>query len=88
MSANETVEITGHLMDHGILCMSSTSIRGTVVLDHIDRFDVGRKTDDTSHAVITVIAEDEEALQRLLMRLQTRGVNLSTRPGERRRGGP
>ena len=81
VSANETVEITGHLMDHGILSHVLDDIREYGGDYYIDRFDVGRKTDDTSHAVITVIAEDEEALQRLLMRLQTRGVNLVD-PGE------
>jgi len=75
VSANETVEITGHLMDHGILSRVLDDIReygGDYV---IERFDVGRETDDPSHAVITVVADDDESLQRLLMRLQTRGVN-------------
>ena len=81
MSASETVEITGHLMDHGILSHVLDDIREYGGDYYIDRFDVGRETDDTSHAVITVIAEDDEALQRLLMRLQTRGVNLVD-PGE------
>ena len=81
MSANETVEITGHLMDHGILSRVLDDIREYGGDYSIDRFDVGRETDDPSHAVITVIAEDGEALQRLLMRLQTRGVN-QVDPGE------
>lgn len=81
MSANETVEITGHLMDHGILSRVLDDIREYAGDYSIDRFDVGRETDDPSHAVITVIAEDDEALQRLLMRLQTRGVN-QVDPGE------
>ena len=75
MSAHETVEITGHLMDHGILSRVLDDIREYAGDYTIDRFDVGRETDDASHAVITVIADDDEALQRLLMRLQTRGVN-------------
>ncbi|WP_036569381.1 ornithine cyclodeaminase [Nocardioides sp. URHA0032] len=81
MSANETVEITGHLMDHGILSRVLDDIREYGGDYSIDRFDVGRETDDPSHAVITVVAEDEESLQRLLMRLQTRGVN-QVDPGE------
>ena len=75
MSVSENVEITGHLMDHGILSRVLEDIReygGDYV---IDRFDVGRETDDPSTAHITVITEEDEALQRLLMRLQTRGVN-------------
>jgi lysine-ketoglutarate reductase/saccharopine dehydrogenase-like protein (TIGR00300 family) len=81
VSANETVEITGHLMDHGILSRVLDDIREYAGDYSIDRFDVGRETDDPSHAVITVTSEDEESLQRLLMRLQTRGVN-QVDPGE------
>ena len=81
MSESETVEITGHLMDHGILSRVLDDIREYSGDYTIDRFDVGRETDDTSHAVITVTAEDDDALQRLLMRLQTRGVNM-VHPGE------
>jgi lysine-ketoglutarate reductase/saccharopine dehydrogenase-like protein (TIGR00300 family) len=75
VSAHETVQITGHLMDHGILSRVLDDIREYAGDYTIDRFDVGRETDDPSHAVITVIAEDNDALERLLMRLQTRGVN-------------
>jgi lysine-ketoglutarate reductase/saccharopine dehydrogenase-like protein (TIGR00300 family) len=81
VSESETVEITGHLMDHGILSRVLDDIREYSGDYTIDRFDVGRETDDTSHAVITVTAEDDDALQRLLMRLQTRGVNM-VQPGE------
>ncbi len=81
MHTSETVEITGHLMDTGILSRVLDDIReydGDYV---IDRFDVGHDAHDLSHAVITVSAEDDDALQRLLMRLQTRGVN-QVHPGE------
>src|SRR3954468_21511464 len=62
-------------MDHGILSRVLDDIREYAGDYTIDRFDVGRETDDASHAVITVTAEDDESLERLLMRLQTRGVN-------------
>jgi lysine-ketoglutarate reductase/saccharopine dehydrogenase-like protein (TIGR00300 family) len=78
---SETVEINGHLMDTGILSRVLDDIReydGDYV---IDRFDVGHDAGDTSHAQITVSASDDEGLQRLLMRLQTRGVN-QVDPGE------
>ncbi|MFC6286562.1 TIGR00300 family protein [Nocardioides sp. GCM10027113] len=81
MSESETVEVTGHLMDSGILSRILDDIReygGDYV---IDKFEVGHDTHDLSRAVITVTAEDDEALQRLLMRLQTRGVN-QVDPGE------
>ena len=81
MHSSETVEITGHLMDTGILSRVLDDIREYEGDYVIDRFDVGHDAHDTSHAVITVSAEDDDALQRLLMRLQTRGVN-QVEPGE------
>ena len=81
MHASETVEISGHLMDTGILSMVLDDIReygGDYVMD---RFDVGHDATDLSHAVISVSTEDDDSLQRLLMRLQTRGVN-QVDPGE------
>lgn len=47
----------------------------------IDKFEVGHEHADTSRATITVSADDDPDLQRLLMRLQTRGVN-QVDPGE------
>ena len=81
MSASETVEVTGHLMDSGILSRILDDIREYGGDYAIDRFDVGHEADDTSRALLTVTAEDDDALQRLLMRLQTRGVN-QVDPGE------
>src|SRR3954471_8610351 len=68
-------------MDHGILSRVLDDIREYGGGYSIARFDVGRETDDPSHAVITVTADDDESLERLLMRLQTRGVN-QVDPGE------
>jgi lysine-ketoglutarate reductase/saccharopine dehydrogenase-like protein (TIGR00300 family) len=75
MQVTETVEITGHLMDTGILSRALDDIReygGDFVFE---KFDVGHGRDDPSYARIHVSAEDEETMQRLLMRLQTKGVN-------------
>ncbi len=71
----QDVEITGHLMDSGILSQVLSDIRGYEGDYVITRMDVGHDAEDESHAVLSVSAEDEESLQRLLMRLQTRGVN-------------
>ena len=81
MSVSETVEVTGHLMDSGILSRILDDIReygGDYV---IERFDVGHDATDTSQATIVVSHENDDRLQRLLMRLQTRGVN-QVDPGE------
>jgi lysine-ketoglutarate reductase/saccharopine dehydrogenase-like protein (TIGR00300 family) len=81
VSVSESVEVTGHLMDSGILSRILDDIRDYGGDYVIDRFDVGHEASDTSRATIIVSAEDDEALQRLLMRLQTRGVN-QVDPGE------
>lgn len=78
---SESVEVTGHLIDSGILSRILDDI-GEYGGDYvINRFDVGHQAQDISLAMITVTADDDDALQRLLMRLQTRGVN-QVDPGE------
>src|SRR3954452_8283682 len=79
--ATETVEIDGHLMDSGILSRILDDIReydGDYVMEKVD---IGHDKHDTSYARLQISAADDEALQRLLMRLQTRGVNMVD-PGE------
>ena len=81
MMVSETVEITGHLMDSGVLAQVLDD-----VLDYggdytVDRIDLGRAHEDESHVVIVVGADSEEQLARILMRLQVHGVNLVD-PGE------
>ncbi|MBA2773567.1 MAG: TIGR00300 family protein, partial [Nocardioidaceae bacterium] len=79
--SNEVVEITGHLMDSGILSRVLSDIREYGGDHVIERFDLGHDAADTSYARILVSADDDESLQRMLMRLQTRGVNM-VHPGE------
>jgi lysine-ketoglutarate reductase/saccharopine dehydrogenase-like protein (TIGR00300 family) len=75
LTASETVEVSGHLMDSGVLALVLDDVLGYGGDYSIDRLDVGRAHDDESYARIIVSAEDAEALQRLLMRLQAHGVN-------------
>ncbi|MCU1589208.1 MAG: bifunctional enzyme conserved domain protein [Frankiales bacterium] len=75
MPASETVEVSGHLMDSGVLALVLDDVLGYGGDYRIDRLDVGRAHDDESYARIVVSAEDAESLQRLLMRLQAHGVN-------------
>jgi len=81
VSVTDTVEISGHLLDSGILSVVLDDIREYGGDYIIDRFDVGKDASDPSHVKILVSSEDDDGLQRLLMRLQTRGVNLVD-PGE------
>ncbi|NYE38919.1 lysine-ketoglutarate reductase/saccharopine dehydrogenase-like protein (TIGR00300 family) [Nocardioides cavernae] len=75
MGVRETIEVTGHLMDSGILSRVLDDIRDYGGDYVIEQFDVGHDAHDPSSARIVIEAEDDASLQRLLMRLQTRGVN-------------
>jgi lysine-ketoglutarate reductase/saccharopine dehydrogenase-like protein (TIGR00300 family) len=75
VQATETVEITGHLMDTGILSQVLDDIREYSGDFVIEKLDVGHGRDDPSYGRILVSADDDETMQRLLMRLQTKGVN-------------
>ncbi len=81
MKFTESVQITGHLMDSGLLSRVLDDIREYGGDYTIDTFEVGHDHDDPSTVRMTVGADDEVSLQRLLMRIQTKGVNLVD-PGE------
>ena len=83
MPVSETLETRGHLMDTGVLAQVLDDVLAYGGDYRIDRLDVGRAHDDESYARIVVSADDDDALQRLLMRLQTHGVN-QVDPGEAR----
>ena len=75
MQHSETVEIRGHLMDSGVLARVLDDVLGYGGDYRIDRLDLGREHDDESSARITVGGTDPEHLDRILMRIQTHGVN-------------
>ncbi len=81
MPASETLEIRGHLMDTGVLALVLDDVRSYGGDYRIDRLDVGKAHVDESYARLVVSADDDEGLQRLLMRLQAHGVN-QVDPGE------
>ena len=81
MTASEVLETRGHLMDTGVLVGVLDDVLAYGGDYRIDRLDVGRAHDDESYARIVVSAADDEALNRLLMRLQVHGVN-QVDPGE------
>jgi lysine-ketoglutarate reductase/saccharopine dehydrogenase-like protein (TIGR00300 family) len=80
MEFSETVEVTGHLMDTGVLARILDDVLEYGADYTIERFDVGRTHDDESSAQIVVVSEDADTLARLLMRLQSHGVN-AVEPG-------
>jgi lysine-ketoglutarate reductase/saccharopine dehydrogenase-like protein (TIGR00300 family) len=78
---SETVEVRGHLIDSGVLSRVLDDILEYGGDYSIDRFEVGKTPVDESYARLTVKAENGADLARLVMRLQTHGVN-PTDPGE------
>lgn len=81
MAHSEIVEFRGHLIDTAALSRVLNDIDeygGDYV---VDRFDIGHGSTDPSYARIAVSAEQEDTLQRILMRLQIHGVN-QVDPGE------
>jgi len=62
-------------MDTGVLARVLDDVLAYGGDYRIDRLDVGRQHDDESYARIVVSADDDDALARLLMRLQTHGMN-------------
>ena len=62
-------------MDTGVLARVLDDVLSYGGDYRIDRLDVGRQHDDESYARIVVSADDDDALARLLMRLQTHGMN-------------
>jgi lysine-ketoglutarate reductase/saccharopine dehydrogenase-like protein (TIGR00300 family) len=71
----EIVEITGHLMDTGVLARVLDDVLEYGGDYKVDRLDLGREHDDESYARIAVGADDGETLQRILNRVQIHGVN-------------
>ncbi|GAB3666848.1 TIGR00300 family protein [Nocardioides korecus] len=81
MTHSEVVELSGHLIDTATLSKVLNDVAEYGGDYAVERFDIGHGTDDPSYARITVTAEAEETLQRILMRLQIHGVN-QVDPGE------
>ena len=75
MKHTETVEITGHLLDTGVLARVLDDVLEYGGDYRVDQLDLGKEHDDESYARICVGADDRDELQRILMRVQTHGVN-------------
>jgi lysine-ketoglutarate reductase/saccharopine dehydrogenase-like protein (TIGR00300 family) len=72
---SDNVEISGHLMDSGVLAKVLDDVLEYGGDYRIDRLDLGREHDDESVARITVGADSADQLARILMRIQAHGVN-------------
>ena len=78
---SETLEVRGHLIDSGVLSRVLDDILEYGCDYSLDHFEVGKTPLDESYIRLTVKAPEYDDLGRVVMRLQTHGVNM-TEPGE------
>jgi lysine-ketoglutarate reductase/saccharopine dehydrogenase-like protein (TIGR00300 family) len=81
VSTSETGEVRGPQIDSGVLSPVLDDIIEYGGDYSIDRFEVGKTPTDESYARLTVRSDSDDDIARLVMRLQTHGVN-PTDPGE------
>ena len=74
-ASSATVELTGHLMDTGILARVLDDVLEYGGDYRIENLELGRQHEDESRIEIEIRAEDGELLDRIVMRLQTHGAN-------------
>jgi lysine-ketoglutarate reductase/saccharopine dehydrogenase-like protein (TIGR00300 family) len=70
-----TVELTGHLMDTGVLARVLDDVLEYGGDYRIENLDLGRQHEDESRALIEIRADESELLDRILMRVQVHGAN-------------
>jgi lysine-ketoglutarate reductase/saccharopine dehydrogenase-like protein (TIGR00300 family) len=73
MSASDTIEAEGHLIDSGLLSAIFDKIIEHKAAYEILHFDIGRTNDDVSRIQMRITAPDEAALADLLQQLTTFG---------------
>ena len=81
MAPSEIVEISGHLIDSGTLSRVLNDVTEYGSDYRVEEFRIGHGMQDPSYARMRVTGDDDESLQRTLMRLQIHGVN-QVDPGE------
>ncbi|HEY0401119.1 MAG TPA: TIGR00300 family protein [Blastococcus sp.] len=71
----ETVTLTGHLMDTGILARVLDDVLEYGGDYRIESLELGREHEDKSRALVEIRTDDAELLDRILMRVQIHGAN-------------
>ena len=91
MSASDTIEARGHLIDSGLLSAIFDKIIEHRAAYEILKFDIGRTNDDVSSIEMRITAGDQAILDDLLQQLTTFGCyavrerNASVKPAEKDR---
>ncbi|GAB6880464.1 TIGR00300 family protein [Halorubrum gandharaense] len=76
MSSSRTVEIEGHIIDSGTMQRCFTAVMDLGGSFEVEQFDVGKHEDAVSYCRMTVSADDEGTLQRILHELHQNGAML------------
>jgi lysine-ketoglutarate reductase/saccharopine dehydrogenase-like protein (TIGR00300 family) len=74
-SHTATVALTGHLMDTGILARVLDDVLEYGGDYRIESLDLGRQHEDESRALVAISADENDRLDRILMRVQIHGAN-------------
>src|SRR5688572_27480656 len=75
MSASDTIEAHGHLIDSGLLSAIFDKIIEHRAAYEILKFDIGRTNDDASSLEMRITAPDQPVLEDLLQQLTTFGCH-------------
>jgi hypothetical protein len=75
MSASDTIEAQGHLIDSGLLSAIFDKIIEHKSAYEILKFDIGRTNDDVSSLEMRITASDQAGLEDLLQQLTTFGCH-------------
>ena len=75
MTASRTVELTGHIIDSGMMETCFSLIMDMDGSFEVEEFEIGRHETDESRARLLVEAEDEHTLQAIVHELHQNGAN-------------
>lgn len=77
MDLSRTVELSGHIIDSGMLQQSFGLVMDLGGSFEVEEFDIGRHKHDESYARLTIEADDEETLKTIVHELHQIGATLS-----------
>jgi lysine-ketoglutarate reductase/saccharopine dehydrogenase-like protein (TIGR00300 family) len=75
MTVSREVELSGHIIDSGMMEATFSSIMDMGGEFDVEEFDIGRSKTETSYALLTVHADDEATLNDIVHQLHQNGAN-------------
>ena len=78
MAATRTVELSGHIIDSGMMQRCFGIVMDMGGSFEVEEFAIGRRKDEKSYARLEVTAADESALKEILHQLHQNGATLSS----------